>query len=77
MPPRWGFAVVVAVAYRAAPVAEALEHTTVTAAVVAHRVAFAVGTGNSAMVAALHTGWAVAAALPESFHSWCKIADRR
>ena len=75
--PRWGSVVAAPVACREALAAEVLEHTMAIAVVVAHKVAFAADMGNPGTEAALHTGWVAVAGLPELFHSWCKIADRR
>ena len=82
---RWGFDFVAAVvAHTVVPVAGEIEHRMVPAghkaasvAVVAHTVASVVDMGNFVMEVALHTGWAVVAALQAPFHSWCKIVGRR
>ena len=82
---RWGFDFVAAVvAHRKVLVVEEIEHRMVPAghkaasvAVVAHREASVVHTGNFVMEAALHTGWVVVTVLQALFHSWCKIVGRR
>ena len=65
------------VAHRGVLVAEEIEHRMVPAAghkvasagAVARREVFAVNRGNFGMEVALHTGWAVVAALQAPFHS--------
>ena len=77
---RWGFDFEVVVAHTVVLVAGEIEHKMVPAghkaAVVAHREASVVDTGNSVMGVAPHTGWVVTA-LRALFHSWCKIVDQR
>ena len=75
---RWGFDFVAAVvAHTVVPVAGEIEHRMVPAAghkvasagAVARREVFVVNRGNFGMEVALHTGWAVVAALQAPFHS--------